>query len=155
MIIITGLGRCGTSFLTSLFKNLNFGVGRTLRYHEEYKAGMELAPAYAISRDMFTDYICQRDDNNVEIYTGEVPLDLKVSDDYWEGEVSFREKILRLDNDTPPSRKEGVVEVIKRILVLLGILKIIRAWWEVRKDIKLIILHRRPEEVNQIQGIGW
>jgi len=146
MIMITGLGRCGTSFFAQLFKNLGWGVGYTLNFHDELRAGMELIPAYHISRDMFTDHIC-KNVNGVEEYTGEVPLDKKIHDDgYWKCDISFREKINRLDFDTPPERNEGHVEVIKDPRITWNP-KIIRAWWEVRKDLKLIILHRKPEDV--------
>ena len=147
MIIITGLGRCGTSFFLNLFKESGFGVGNGLSFSDELRAGMEFAPAYSISRDMFTDHICQRDPvTDAEIYTGTIPIDLKIDSSYWEEEISFRDKILRLDNDTPPQKNDGFIEVIKDPRITWNP-KIIRAWWEVRKDIKLIILHRKPEDV--------
>lgn len=148
MIIITGLGRCGTSFLTCIFKEAGFGVGNQYGWHHDVKAGMELNVAYAISRDMFTDHICQKDpETGEEVYTGEIPLDEKTyCPYYWHREISFREKILSLDRDTPPERNEKVVEIFKDPRITWHP-KIIRAWWEVRKDLKLIILHRKPENV--------
>lgn len=137
MIIITGLGRCGTSFFIDVFKDCGFGVGRSLKWSPSLNAGLELAPAYAISRDMYTDYL--RKDM-------EIDLDRKVKDQYWGRKISFREKILGLDRHTPTERNEGLVEVIKDPRVTWHP-KIIRKWFEVRQDLKLIILHRKPEHI--------
>lgn len=140
MIFITGLGRCGTTLMTLVYKELGFGVGHSLSYNEDHKAGMELTPAYAISRDMYDSYL--RKGKEIDLYE-------KSADQYWGseyGDTCMRERILYLDTETPPDRKEGVVEVIKDPR-LTWHPKLIRAWWMVRKDIKLIILHRKPENI--------
>lgn len=137
MIIITGLGRCGTSFFLNIFKECGFGVGSSLHWNEKVNAGLELAPAYAISRDMYDDYLKEGKD---------IDLDEKIMDQYWDKEISFREKILMIDNGTPQEREEGKIEVIKDPRITWHP-KIIKSWWEVRKDIKLIILHRDPEDI--------
>lgn len=137
MIIITGLGRCGTSFFISLFKECGFGIGKHLSWNKDVNAGYEFAPAYAISRDMYDDFIKKN---------REVDLDKKVRCPYWKKEMSLRERILSLDNDTPDYRNEGTIDVIKDPRVTWHP-EIIRKWWEVRKDLKLIILHRRPEDI--------
>ena len=137
MIIITGLGRCGTSFFLNIFKGCGFGIGKSLSWNPKVNAGMELSFAYAISRDMYDGYLKKGK---------EIDLDEKLMCQYWGREISFREKILMIDNDTPPKRNEGIVEVIKDPRVTWHP-KIIRSWWQVRQDIKLIILHREPEDV--------
>jgi len=151
MIIITGLGRCGTSFFLKLFQECGFGVGKSLSWNDEVNAGMELTPAYAISRDMYDDFIrneyCEHPITKEKLICGKVDLDKKVNNDYWEGEISIRDRILRLDKMTPDSREEGVVEVIKDPRITWHP-DIIENWWNVRNgDIRLIILHRKFEDI--------
>ena len=140
MVVITGLGRCGTTLMMLVYRELGYGVGRTLGYSERVRAGMELAPAYAISRDMYDYYL--KHGKEVDLYE-------KHDGKYWRatyGKTSLRDRILFLDEDTPQNRKEGIIEVIKDPRITWHP-KIIRAWWEVRKDLKLVILHRKPEEI--------
>ena len=136
MIIITGLGRCGTTFIATLFKELGFGMGTRLRFSKDLRAGMEFDVAYSISRDIH-DYWKR---------TGKIELDLARKAKYWGCEISLRDRILRLDNDTPSHRNEGTVEVFKDPRVTWSPL-VIRAWWEVRQDLRLIIMHRNFEDI--------
>jgi len=131
MIMITGLGRCGTSFMALLFKELGFGMGTRMHISDLNRAGMEFDVGYSINRDIF--HYWQR--------TGKVELDLERKAPYWGCEISLRDRMLRLDNDTPPDRNEGKIEVFKDPRATWSPL-IVRAWWEVRKDLKLIIMHR-------------
>lgn len=151
MIVITGLGRCGTSFLARIFKESGFGMGR-VEWYPELKAGMEWPPAYSISRDIYTDHLVTgqkvgSDGKRRDVCDGEIPLDRQdYCPYYWHGDISLREKMLSLDRDTPPERNEGIIDVIKDPRITWHP-KIIRSWWEARKDLKLIILHRNPEHI--------
>jgi len=135
MIIITGLGRCGTTLMAKWFKEMGFEMGVRMNYHEEYRAGMELTLAYSISRDMYTDYICPY---------GEVRLDDPVEDAYWGVNSTIRKRIHGL-YDTPET---GKIEVFKDPRITWDPL-IIRAWHEViPKDIQLIICHRDFDQIR-------
>ena len=136
MVIIAGLGRCGTTFMALLFKELGWGMGKRLSVSEHNRAGMEFDVACSINRDLF--HYWQR--------TGKVELGLKRHDPYWEEEISIRDRMLRIDNDTPAHRNEGKVEVFKDPRITWHPL-IIRAWWEARQDLRLIIMHRRFEDI--------
>lgn len=54
MIIITGLGRCGTSVLTKYLGELGFGLGKNVSWNHDVRAGMELSTAYTITHDLST-----------------------------------------------------------------------------------------------------
>jgi hypothetical protein len=137
MIVITGLGRCGTSLMAMVFQELGFGMGKHgMSYGIRRRAGLEWAPAYAISRDMWDEYL--RRGNPIDLYE-------EVNALYW-GKISLRDRILRIDTDTPPERKEGTVELFKDPRMTWHP-EIIKHWWEVRKDLRLIILHRKPENI--------
>jgi len=138
MIIITGLGRCGTSLMAGVFKALGYGMGKHgMSYGERRKAGWEWAPAYAISRDMYDEYL--RRGKEIDLY--------EVTDALYWGKISLRDRILRIDNDTPPERNEGEpIELFKDPRVTWHP-KIIQAWWSIRKDLRLIILNRKPENI--------
>ena len=56
MVIVTGLGRCGTSILTKYLGDVGFGVGRNINWHDEARAGYELSTAYSINREMWNNY---------------------------------------------------------------------------------------------------
>lgn len=131
MLIITGLGRCGTSFLIQFLKEVGFGIGENVAWHEEARAGWELATAWAINRDMY----------QMLLATGKIDLDVKVETPYW-GNTSFRERINQVDKD----ERQGRVEVIKDPRFTWHP-KLIEAWHEVRKDLKLLICHREIEDI--------
>lgn len=141
MVVITGLGRCGTSFMALLLKELGFGVGNSLSYDNGVRAGMEFSPAYNINREMYECYI--KRGKEVDLYEPQ-------TDSYWlrgfDGAIPLRDMILNLDENTPECMKEGKVEVIKDPRFTWHP-KLIRAWWSVRKDLQLIILHRKPEDI--------
>lgn len=136
MLIITGLGRCGSSVMTKMVQSLGYGVGNMLSYDNSLRAGMELAPAYAINRDLYDDFISRG---------REINLDEKIDTPYW-GKISYRDRILRIDKDDVPDRPQGLVEVIKDPRFTWHP-EIIKSWWNVRKDICVLYLMRDPDEV--------
>ncbi len=131
MIIITGLGRCGTSILTKYLGMVGFALGRNVNWNKEARAGMELSTAYSITDNMH-HYFLKNDE----------PIDLnsKCHGDYWD--MTYGEAILNVDKD----ERQGKVDVFKdpRITWHPDLLK---AWWSVRQDFQLIICHRKPEDV--------
>jgi len=87
MVIITGLGRCGTSILTKYYSLIGVGVGYNVNWHDKANAGMELSPAYSITHDLY----------DLFIKNGK-PIDLnqKALGDYW-SPLTYKEAILKLD----------------------------------------------------------
>jgi hypothetical protein len=126
MIIITGLGRCGTSILTKYLGDVGFGVGRNINWHDEARAGYELSTAYSINREMWNSY-CKAGKP--------IDLDFDYRGPYWK--CKYREAIFNVDKD----EKQGKVEVIKDPRFTWNP-ELIEAWWTVRQDFKLIICHR-------------
>jgi len=51
MIIITGVGRCGTSLVAMLFKELHMDIGKC-EYHAGINAGLEDETACAINNSL-------------------------------------------------------------------------------------------------------
>jgi hypothetical protein len=133
MLIITGLGRCGTSLTMKILQDLDFNLGVNVSWIDEVNAGLELGSVHRINQEMYLTYL----KNNSEIN-----LDDKSTFNHWEGKT-FRYIIQNFDRDT---RQGDFVDVIKdpRLTWHPGL---IRAWWEVRKDIKLLILHRDPNQI--------
>jgi hypothetical protein len=127
LYIITGLGRCGTSILTKFLGSVGFGLGKNVHWHDEARAGLELSPAYSLNVDMYNKFCKQG-----------IPIDIddEPFGDYWKGHT-FRSAINSIDKD----ERQGKVDIVKdpRFTWDGGL---IAAWWEARKDIKLIICHR-------------
>jgi len=137
VIIITGLGRCGTSLLAKFFHEMEFNLGNQISWNEDMRAGYEFAPAYAINRDLYTDFIDPGKD---------IDLDERIDCPYW-GYASYRERIFRFDKDDIPERHQGgKIEVIKDPRFTWSPL-LIRSWRKVRSDLKLIICHRNTQEI--------
>lgn len=136
MLIITGLGRCGTSFMIKFLKEVGFEIGKQLTYISEIRAGLEYHPAWAISRDMFNDYLSKGKP---------VDLDEEIDTPWW-GKISLRNRMLRIDKDDVPERPQGNIDLFKDPRITWHP-DIIKAWVEVRPDIKLLVLHRKIEHI--------
>ena len=132
MVIVTGLGRCGTSILTKYLGDVGFGVGRNINWHDEARAGYELSTAYSINREMWNNY-CKAGKP--------IDLDFDYRGPYWK--CKYREAIFNVDKD---EEKQGKVEVIKDPRFTWNP-ALIEAWWTVRQDLKLIICHRDIQSV--------
>ena len=132
MYIITGLGRCGTSILIKYLKDVGFEIGHNVHWHPEVNAGFELSTFYSPVDDLYQRYIKKGLPIN---------LDDEALGDYWKGNT-YREIFNHIDKD----EKQGQVDVVKDPRITWHP-DIIEALWECRKDIKLIICHRKPEDV--------
>lgn len=132
MIIITGLGRCGTSILTKYLREVGFGLGRNVSWNAEMRAGLELSTAYRLNQRMWDGF--SKNGNPID-------LDRIFSGDYWKGK-SYRQCILEVDKDP----RQGKVDVFKDPRFTWHP-DLIEAWWNVRKDIKLIICHRDIDQI--------
>jgi hypothetical protein len=130
MVIITGLGRCGTSILTKYFKELGFGLGRNVHWHEQVRAGYELSTFYSLVDDLYQRY-CKKG--------LPINLDDKCLGDYWKGNT-YRKAFDKVDKDD----RQGYIDLVKDPRITWHP-DIIEALWEVRRDIKLIICHRKVE----------
>jgi hypothetical protein len=138
MLIITGLGRCGTSFLASVLLAMNYKTGKNINWHESVNAGYELSTVHSINHDMYFEQILKH---------GEVLLNNICLGDYW-GKgghgYTYKEAILNFDKD----ERQGPVNFVKDPRFMWHP-KIIEAWWRVRKDLRFMILHRDFEQVRQ------
>jgi len=127
MFIITGLGRCGTSILTKYLKEVGFGIGNVVHWHDEARAGYELSTFYSITDWLYHDY-CKNGKP--------INIDDKYKNGYWDG-LSYREALNRVDND----EKQGKVDIVKDPRITWHP-DLIEAIYEARPDIKLLICHR-------------
>lgn len=132
MVIVTGLGRCGTSILMKYISEVGLGVGKNVNWHKIARAGMELSTAYTLTHDLYHLFIREGKPIN---------LDTPALGDYW-SPLTYREAIEKVDKDP----RQGSVQVFKDPR-LTWHPDLIRAWWSVRQDFKLIICHRKPEDV--------
>lgn len=133
MVIITSLGRSGTGILTKYIKELGvFGIGKNVNWHDKARSGLELSTFYTLIHDFYHRY-CK------------LGLPINIEDeawgDYWQGN-SYRQALEKVDKD----ERQGKVDVIKDPRITWDS-EIISALWEVRKDIKLIICHRKIEDI--------
>jgi len=140
MLIVTGLGRCGTSLMIDFIGRVGVEIARDhMSFDKNKRAGLEFAPAYSINRDLFTDFIS---------YGKKIDVD-KVIDTPYFGKISYRDRILKIGEDPP-------VDAIKDPRFMWHP-DIIETWYKVRgKDIKVLILHREFEEVilSRLKA-GW
>lgn len=132
MVIITGLGRCGTSVLTKYLGEVGFGLGQNVSWNKDVRAGLELSTAYTINHDFYHRFLK---------VGKKIDLDVEAWGDYWKG-YTYREVIENIDKD----ERQGKVDVIKDPRITWHP-DIIEAWWRVRKDFKLIICHRSIEQI--------
>lgn len=132
MVIITGLGRCGTSFLIKYLKEVGFGVGKNVHWHNEVRAGLELSTFYSIIDWMHYEY-CKKGKK--------INLNDQCKCEYWNG-YTYREALENVDKD----EKQGKVDVVKDPRITWHP-DIIEAIWKARKDIYLLICHREVEDI--------
>lgn len=132
MIVITGLGRAGTSILTKYFKEIGFGIGKNVNWHENVRAGYELSTFYTLIHDFYHRY-CK--------HGLSINLEDECWGDYWKG-YTYREALTNVDKDD----RQGMIDVIKDPRITWHP-DIIKALWEVRPDLKLIICHRKTEDI--------
>lgn len=145
-VIITGLGRCGTSVLTKYIQDVGFSLGNRVSWNKDMRAGLELSPAYSLNRNMFLRYL---NHNKKDIYWRNVNIDDACPGGFWE-KFTFREAI----NDIFESKKQreyglvhyGHVDVIKDPRFTWHPY-LIQAWWEARQDFSIIICHRKIENI--------
>ncbi len=138
MLVITGLGRCGTSFLAKVLIAMNYKTGKNINWHESVNAGLELSTVHTLNHDMYFEQI--RKD-------GRVALNRICLGDYWgKGgyEYTYQQAIQNFDKDP----KQGPVNFIKDPRFMWHP-EIIKAWWRTRKDLRFMILHRDFEDIRQ------
>jgi hypothetical protein len=142
MLVITGLGRCGTSFLAKVLLAMNYRGGKNMHWHGNVNAGYELSTVYSLNHDMYFVHLHHHKRIN---------LDMICLGDYW-GEggygYTYREAIQNFDKDPI----QGPVQFIKDPRFMWHP-EIIKAWWSVRKDLRFMILHRNFEDVRQSRSV--
>lgn len=134
MVIITGLGRCGTSILTKYLKEIGYGIGKNVNWYPKIRAGYELSSFYPIVDDLY-QYYCRKGKK--------INLNDKINWNYWQGK-SYREALKLVDKD----HRQGQVDIVKDPRITWHP-DIIEAIWEARKDIKLIICHRDMKAIHE------
>ena len=132
MYIITGLGRCGTSILTKFLKEVGFGVGYNINWHENVRAGYELSTFYTLTHDLYHRF-CKEGKP--------IDLDVKCWGDYWDG-YTYREALINVDKD----ERQGRVDVVKDPRITWHP-DIIEAIYKARQDIELLICHRNIKDI--------
>lgn len=124
MLVITGLPNCGTSFLAKVLMAMNYKGGVDLN------SECELSSVYDLNQDMYS-------------INGSINLDSECQCDYWKNRT-YRYAIHNYDKD----EKQGTVSFIND-LTFMRSPEIIKAWWEVRKDLRFIILRNSiPDKVS-------
>lgn len=126
MLVITGLPYCGTSFLAKVLMAMNYKGGVDLN------SDCELSSVYDLNRDMYHNQLSANENIN---------LDAECKCSYWKSQ-SYKYAIQKFNQD----KKQGTVSFIND-LVFMWSPKIIDAWWQVRKDLRFIIL--RGETINE------
>jgi len=113
MLIITGLGRCGTSFVALFLQKMGYDLGDQITWNEEMRAGLEWKKAYGLNISL-SNFIDKQ---------GKIP------EEYTE---EMEQKILKLD------------KIVFKDPRFTWHPKIIEFWYDTRKDIQILLLHRDP-----------
>lgn len=133
MLFITGLGRCGTSLVMKILKDMDFHIGVNAEWISRVEAGLELGSVHRINSELYYRYIVKG-------------LDVQIDDDalfrHWKG-YTYRHILTKFDTD----KRQGDIVTVVKDPRLTWHPKLIRTWWEYRKDIKLLILHRDPKYI--------
>ena len=133
MLIVTGLGRCGTSLVMRILKDLDFNLGVNVDWYDEINAGLELGSVHRITSEMYFRFLKKG---------MEINLDEKSEFNHWK-DYTFRYILNNFDRD---NRQKDFVDVIKDPR-LTWHPDLIKVFWECRKDIKLLICHRDPSKI--------
>lgn len=128
MLIITGLGRCGTSLVAKWFQMMGYNLGNGVAWHDSINAGLELGSVYQLNIEMYDVFIARGK---------EIDLKQVCVRRYWKGKT-FEEAINSVDKD---EKQGGYVPVVKDPRFTWHP-KLIEAWAKCRQDLKLLILHR-------------
>jgi hypothetical protein len=136
MLVITGLGRCGTSFLAKVLLAMNYKTGKNINWHESVDAGYELSTVHTLNHDFYFDQLMK---------TGSINLNKICLGDYW-GEGGYGYTYKQAIENFNKDKKQGPVHFIKDPRFMWHP-EILKAWWRVRKDLRFIVLHRDFEEV--------
>lgn len=120
MVIITGIGRCGTSFLARWCKESGIDPGG--KWTDIVNAGMEDTATVRINEIILGD--AQHDEIEIDKY---------------------RKAISEIKR-----------EIVKDPQFTVGA-DVLNVWYKIRKDIKLIVLHRNPEFVlkSRLRYDAW
>jgi hypothetical protein len=129
MLIISGLGRTGSSLCALLLKEYGYKIG-PVHWTKEMNAGMEWGAAYALTEWMWHKFIKLK--KNID-------LDSPVPGAWWKPKT-YREAINSIDK----MKKFGKIDLIKDPRITWHP-KLITSWYEARNDLKLLITHRDPE----------
>jgi len=113
---------------------VGFGIGKNVSWNPEMRAGYELSTAYSLNHDFYHLYLAQGK---------EVNLEDPVTGSYWKG-FTYRQAIEAIDKD----ERQGKVQVFKDPRLTWD-RRLISLWFKVRKDIKLLILHRKTEDIHR------
>jgi len=130
MLIITGLGRCGTSVVAWFLQKIGYDLGNLPfdPHTNKIRAGMEFAPAYSINTIMYPHTEDIKD-----------PLDMNKMTEYnYNGKKyhqTIKERILALDKN-----------VIKDPRFTWHP-RLIEEWYKLRSDLTLLLLHRNIEDI--------
>lgn len=127
MIVVTGLGRCGTSILTRFLNDVGIAIGHTNHWIDEVRAGYELSTFYSIV-DWMHHHFCKKG----------IPIDLDAPypGPYWKPRT-YRQALKDVDKD----ERQGKVELVKDPRITYHP-DLIEAVYEARPDIRLLICHR-------------
>ena len=131
MVLVTGLGRCGTSILMRCLKEIGFYIGANCVWDDKIRAGYELPVVANINFVMCRDYFRKGNPINLDDYV----LNHSGKPFNW----TYRQAIGMVD-------EKGFIKVIKDPR-FTWYPDIVEAWWSVRQDFKLIICHRDIESV--------
>ena len=112
MILVTTVGRSGSSFLMKFLSQTGIDIG-TDKWFDKFNAGLEHPDVTSINGDLISKIIKDKD---VDIW------------DLW-------------------SRIAGLKLDVYKDPQFVAHKEIIRHWRQVRKDIKIIFLHRNPQDV--------
>lgn len=116
LLIITGIGRCGTSFLTKFFKECGLDVGSDV-WFDTFNAGLENADTLRINSALIRGLVKKETVNHYRVWADIFDI---------------------------------TCDVVKDPQFLVHP-EIIKHWWKVRKDIKIIFLYRNSEEIAESQ----
>jgi len=131
MLIISGLGRTGTSLCALLLQEYGYKLG-PVHWYDKVNAGMEWGAAYNLTEYMWDEFL--KLDKNVN-------LDEMAPGKFWK-DKTYREAINSIDK----LENFDKIDLIKDPRITWHP-KLITLWYEARSDLKLLICHRKPEHI--------
>jgi len=154
MLIVTGLGRCGTTAIMKFLKEIGLNLGK-VSYSKIMRAGYEDRHVYMINvhlHDLIKDLEKEGRDFDAEYLADQRSLKYQnIPETKWSAKT-FRDRILYVGRERKLEGEDKQFEWLTRMNAVKGPRftwhpMLIKVWKESRDDLGVLLCHRKIEDI--------